>query len=319
MEHELLNEVSIIGPAIIDILAAPINEKVFTVGSLPMETIKMTFGGDALNEAFILTKLEKKVQLITKVGNDDAGKRILGFLKDNNISTDSICVETNLLTAINIVLVDEEGNRHFLTNPNSSLRKLRLEDIDCYIDKLAKIVSFAGMFISPLLTIEKMEEMFKRIKEKDRILIVDMTKAKNGETLQDIEELLPHIDYIFPNEEEIALLTGEKDPYINVKLLIERGVKTAVIKCGRSGCIVGDKNGIYTIPAVPVSKCVDSTGAGDSFVAGFIWGISNGWDNKECAKFACAVASCVVEKVGATEGIDSIEIIKERYYRMDDI
>ena len=40
-----------------------------------------------------------------------------------------------------------------------------------------------------------------------------MTKAKNGETLEDIEELLPYIDCIFPNEEEIALLTGERDPF----------------------------------------------------------------------------------------------------------
>ena len=54
------------------------------------------------------------------------------------------------------------------------------------------------MFVSPLLTIPEMKRLFSRIKDKkDRILAVDMTKAKNGEVLEDIQELLPYIDYIF--------------------------------------------------------------------------------------------------------------------------
>ena len=312
----MLNDVSIIGAGVIDILATPVNENVFSLGSLPVENIKMTFGGDALNETLILTKLGKKVQFISKVGDDDAGKRILGVLNEHGISTDCVCVEQDLATAINIVLVDEDGNRHFLTNPKSSLRKLALEDVECHIEQTAKIVSFAGMFISPVLTIEKMKVMFEKIKEQNRILVVDMTKAKNGETIEDIKELLPYIDYILPNEEEIALLTGEKDPYINAEKLLSYGVKTAVIKCGKDGCVIGDKDGIYNVAAVPNIKCVDTTGAGDSFVAGFIYGLSNGWTSKESAKFGCAVASCIVEHVGATDGLCSMEVVRERYEKM---
>lgn len=307
-------EISIIGAAIIDILAAPVNENVFSVGSCPMDTMKMSFGGDALNEAVILSRLGKCVQLMTKVGKDEAGKRVMDYMSENGLSTDCVRVEEGLETGINIVLIDETGERHFLTNPKSSLRKLALEDVEDFLEDAAGIVSFAGMFVSHLLTIEKMKQLFVKIKEKHRILAVDLTKAKHGEKLADIEELLPYIDYIFPNEEEIALLTGETDPCHNAECLTDHGVKTAVIKCGEKGCVISDETGVRTIPAVKVEHCVDTTGAGDSFVAGFLFGLANGWDTETCARFANATASCIVEVYGTSDGIRSLEDVKKRYH-----
>lgn len=305
-------DISIIGAAIIDILAAPVSETVFSTGSCPMDTIQMSFGGDALNEAVILSRLGKKVQLITKVGEDEAGKRVLNFMEENRLSVESVKIQKDLATGINIVLINEKGERHFLTNPHGSLRKLAFGDIDGYLDDAAPIVSFAGMFVSPLLNIAKMKQLFARIKGKDRFLAVDMTKAKNGETLEDIEELLPYMDCIFPNEEEIALLTGERDPFENAKRLVSCGVKTAVVKCGADGCVVADRQCVRAIPAVPVKVCLDTTGAGDSFAAGFLWGIANGWQIDECARFACAAASCNVEAYGAAGGIHSLEDVRRR-------
>ena len=123
-------DISIIGAAIIDILAAPVNETVFSTGSCPMDTIQMSFGGDALNEAVILSRLGKKVQLITKVGEDEAGKRVLNFMEENRLSVESVKIQKDLATGINIVLINEKGERHFLTNPHGSLRKLAFGDID---------------------------------------------------------------------------------------------------------------------------------------------------------------------------------------------
>lgn len=306
-------DITVIGAAIIDILASPVNKDVFSAGSIPMETIQMSFGGDALNETLILSGLGKKVQLISKVGEDEAGKRILGYLQEKGISVSSVQVQKDLATGINIVLIDAKGERHFLTNPNSSLRKLDLADIQPFLHDTGEIVSFASMFVSPLMTIPKMKELFSSIKEKEKILAVDMTKAKNGERIEDIAELLPFIDYIFPNEAEISLLTGEKDPYRNAQILLGMGVKTAVIKCGERGCVLADENGIRSIPAVPVARCVDTTGAGDTFVSGFLWALSEGWETAECAKFACAAASCAVESVGAASGIRSLDEIMGRY------
>ncbi len=307
-------DITIIGAAIIDILAATVTPEVFQSGSQPMETIKMSFGGDALNEAVLLSRMGKHVQLISKVGDDEAGKRVLSFIKDNGLDTESMKTESDLLTGINIVLIDKEANRHFLTNPHSSLRTLTYEDIEPHLDHAAGIVSFASMFVSSLLTIPQMKRLFRKIKESGRILAVDMTKAKHGETLDDLRELLPYIDYIFPNEEEIALLTGEKDAHKNAELLLQAGVKHVLIKCGSRGCLYADEHGIFQIPAVPTTSCIDTTGAGDSFAAGFLLGLANGWPHIECAKLACAAASCTIECYSATDGIHSLDDVMRRYH-----
>ncbi len=317
MNNKKQKEITIIGAAIIDILAGPVNENVFQTGSMPMDTTKMSFGGDALNEAVALSRMGKNVQLVTKIGDDDAGKSVIEYIKSNALSAESVVVEEGLTTGMNIVLIDDKGERYFLTNPNGSLRKLSENDIVPYIEDAADIVSFASIFVSPLMDIDAMARVFKKVKEKPgRILTADMTKAKKGESLKDLEKILPYIDYIFPNHEEIALLTGETDPYVNAKLLVDAGAACAVVKNGAKGCVICTKDEMYTIPAYKGTKVVDSTGAGDSFAAGFLYGLSNGYSLEECGYFACATASCAIEQVGATEGVLSSEEPMRRYLEM---
>ena len=306
--------ITIIGPCVIDVLAGPVDESVFEKGSMPVKMSKMSFGGDALNESVVLTRMGQNIELVTKVGNDEAGARILDYIRENGLSTDAIKVEEGLTTGINIVLIDEKGERFFLTNPEGSLRKMTEEDILPYLDDAADIVSFASIFVSPLLDIDVMERIFKKIKSKPgRILTADITKAKKGEKIKDLEKILCYIDYIFPNKEEIAMLTGETDPYVNAKLLVDAGVSCAVIKNGSKGCIIQTKEGTLEIPAYPVEKVADTTGAGDCFASGFLWGLSNGLSLEDCGRFACACASCTIEQVGATEGIQSLDKPMARY------
>ena len=310
-------DITIIGNAIIDVLAKPVNAKVFETGSQPAEKIKLAFGGDALNEAVVLARLGKKVDLISKVGNDEAGSRILAFLSDSDIAVDKITIENSIDTSINIVLIDERGERHFLTNPLGSQRKLAEDDVYPHLDSAKDIVSFASMFVSPLLDIPAMTGLFRKIKENpDRILVADLTKAKKGERLEDMAELLPYVDYILPNEDEISLLTRVNDPYINAKLLIESGVSCAVIKRGSRGCLIRTDKEMYHVPAYPVKNCIDTTGAGDSFAAGFLWALSEGLPLIECGCFACAVASCTVEYMGSADGVISLETPLSRFHEI---
>ena len=313
-------DITIIGNSVIDVLAKPINAKVFETGSQPVEQIKLAFGGDALNEAVVLTRLGKKVDLLSKVGKDEAGSRVLSFLKDSGISVDKIIVEDEIDTSVNVVLIDEQGERYFLTNPAGSQRKLTEDDIYPYLDSAKDIVSFASIFVSPLLDIPAMTRLFRRIKEKqDRILVADLTKPKNGESLEDLKVLLPYVDYILPNEEEIALLTGVHDPSVNAELLVEAGVSCVVIKCGSKGCLIRTGKEMYHIPAYPVENCIDTTGAGDSFAAGFLWALSEGMPLMKCGCFACAAASCTVECVGATDGVVSLETPLDRYREIKEV
>lgn len=310
-------DITVIGAAIIDVLAGPVDESIFEKGSQPVNSTRLAFGGDALNEAVVLSQLGAKVELISKVGDDEAGKRVLDFLQEKQVDVTKVKIEEGLETGINIVLVTPEGERMFLTNPNGSLRKLSEADVMEQLDSVADIVCMASMFVSPLLDIQAMERIFQRIKSKPgRILVVDMTTAKNGESLADIACLLKYIDYLIPNETEAARLTGEKDAYRNAELFIEHGASCVVIKRGKKGCLIRTKNQQIEIPAYAHAKLVDTTGAGDSFAAGFLWGLKNGMPMEECARFGCAVASCTVEKLGANTGVTSAEIPMQRYNEM---
>ncbi len=307
-------DITVIGAAIIDVLAGPVDEQELRTGSQNVQEMKLSFGGDALNEAVALARMGKKVELVSKLGDDEAGERVLAYIKRNGVSADCIKREPGLITGMNIVLTDAAGERYFLTHPYGSLRTLREDDITPYIDSAADIVSFASMFVSPPLDIPAMKRVFQRIKSKpDRVLAADMTKAKHGETLTDLSAVLPFVDYILPNEDEAARLTGERDPRVNAERFISQGAKCVIIKLGRRGCLIHAQNDLYEIPACPVTHTVDTTGAGDCFAAGFLWALSEGFPLEECGKFACATASCTVEETGATTGLHSLDIPFKRY------
>lgn len=308
-----MTEFTIIGPAIMDVLVGNVDETVFKTGSQPISFSKMSFGGDALNESVVLSKFGKSVEIITKLGNDETGQRIQNYLQYNGIDTSHITIDDSIQTGMNIVLVNKYGERVFLTNPDSSLRKLSADNILLYISDCGNIVCLASMFISPLLTIEGMEKVCRQIKKRGCILALDMTTPKNGETIDDILGILKFADYVFPNELEISLLTHEKDPEKNAKRLVQAGAACAVIKCGGNGCIIGTKDQLLKIPAFS-TDCVDSTGAGDCFVAGFLWALSEGMDLEECGCFACAVASCTIEQPGATDGIHDLSESVRRFH-----
>lgn len=309
-------DVTVIGPSVIDILAAPFDPEALAKGKRDVDQIRMSFGGDALNESVVLSRMGKKVQLISKIGADEAGRSIRKHLEKEKVSIKHVIVEKGLNTSVNIALVDADGGRKFLTDPHSSQRKLGLEDVLPMLDETAPIVSFASIFISPCFSIEKTEQLFSRIKAAGKTLVSDVTRPKNGETFDDLKVLFPYMDIFVPNDEEIFLLTGEKDPYKNVQMLVDAGVKTAVVKIGKDGCLIGTRDGIVHVPAVAGVKCVDTTGAGDSFAAGLIAGLAEGRSIVDCARLGCAAASCSIEQVGATDGVRSLEQVMERYARL---
>ncbi len=310
------SNVSVIGAVVVDVYAAPVDKEIFEKDSVPARYIGMSCGGDALNEAVILSDLGSGSELISLLGDDEAAGTILRCLKSRGVDSSKITKSRDIVTGMNIVLVDDKGERYFITNPESSLRKLSKEHILPYIDSMGDIVCFASIFVSPMLTISDMEEVFKAVKRKTgRILVADMTTAKNGETVADIEALLRLVDYLIPNEKEAYILTGEKDPKKSASVLLEHGANTVIIKCGKDGCIYKSASEEGEIHAYSDVTVVDTTGAGDSFVAGFVNGLSHGMSLRECCRYGCAVSSMVVEHVG-TQSIDDIKNETGRRYEL---
>lgn len=300
-------QIIIIGAAIIDVLVRPVDAEVFQTGSYPAEDIRMSTGADALNEATVLARMGKKVRLETVIGDDGAGKYILRHCADTGIELPQDCVRKDIPTGINIVLIDRTGERRFLTNPHGTLRTLSVEDIHMPFDEEAQIVCFASIFVFPDLGARELEIIFRQAKSQGKIVCADMTKRKNNETAEEMAGALRYVDYLFPNAEEAMLLTGKDTVEEAAQVLYEAGVKHVVIKGGARGCYLRSGAQRCWIPAVSGVKCVDTTGAGDSFAAGFVYALSGGRSFRECAQFANECGARAVSTVGAVEWTGRLE------------
>ena len=154
-------DITIIGAAILDVLAQPVDREVFETGSWPVEDLQMNIGGDGANEALVLAGLGKRVQLQTVLGSDLAGRMILpGFGREGYLVEDS-CVQEDLVTGINTVLIQKDGERCFLTNPKGSLRRLSLEHIRMPFPKDTRILCLASIFVSPPSWVKELETIFR--------------------------------------------------------------------------------------------------------------------------------------------------------------
>lgn len=300
MERLMKDRIVVVGASILDVLVSPAGREVFDTGSYPAEEICLSFGGDALNEAAVLASLGKKVHLETAFGEDMAGAMIEKYCRDLGVTLGEKHRKKNVQTGINVVLVQENGERSFLTSRRGSLRKLELSDITRPFPKDAGILCLASMFVSPLLGVYEMAELFRQAKSQGMVVCADMTKRKNGERVEDIREALSFVDYLMPNEEEAALLTGKHSVEGAAEALLAAGAGCVIIKCGKRGCYLCTKEKRMYVPAVVDTPCVDTTGAGDSFAAGFVYGLSEGWEPAKCAAFANQCGARAVRQVGAT-------------------
>lgn len=291
---------SIIGAAHLDALVEGVDENQLRLGSAPARQIRLGYGGDALNEAVTLSRLGGDVDLVSKVGTDNAGDMVLSYCQAAGLSATHIAREEGLSTSLNIVLIDPAGERRFITDPKGSLRALELSDVLPQVDMLAPLVCFASLFVFPRFRTEQLETLFSAIKKRGCLLAADMTKRKNGERLSDLAQVWPYLDILFANAEEAGLLTGLADVSEMAREMRRFGAGTVVIKTGAKGCHVASDAFTGAIAGCKSRICVDTTGAGDNFAAAFLFARAAGRSPDDCARFANAVASICVEHLGAT-------------------
>lgn len=308
-------DVICVGAAIVDIPLQPVSKNIFDIESYPIDRIAMTVGGDAMNEATIISRLGYKTGIISRVGRDVAGNFILEACNKDNIDLEGIRIEENTDTSINIGLVTDDGERTFVTNRNGSLWKTCLEDVDLQKMKEAKILSLASIFNNPLLDGKSLVRIFQEAQKEEMIICADMIKARLGETLEDITEALSYVDYFFPNYEEACLLTKKTDLDEIADTLLGCGVKNVIIKIGKKGCFIKNKKERMEVPAVKNIKAIDTIGSGDNFVAGFIAAILQGKSLKECGIYGNVTAAVSVQYVGATTGVNNISQVEDMLER----
>lgn len=304
--------VLVIGGAVVDVSLCPVDAGIFSSPSTAVDCIPLSTGGDAMNEASVLTKLGTETELCTLLGADDAGQFILSRCRERGIGTTWCVVDPSVVTSVNVVLVDGAGERRFVTAQNSSLRRLSLEHIEPVLERLTcgMIVSLASIFVSLALDIDAMKRIFKRIHEAGCVLCADMTRCKHGETADDMQDVLSFVDYLFCNQEEGTCLTHQTTLETIADDLLRYVPGHVIVKLGACGCLDASQEGKKYYPAVK-TRVLDTTGAGDTFAGAVIHGLSHGLPWADCLRLGNAAAGVTIQYRGAASERLSHEAIEE--------
>lgn len=300
--EKTMGKIVIIGAAILDVLVRPADPEVFLTGSTSAETIHVSTGGDALNEAVRLAQLGIRPQLCTLLGKDDAGQLIKTRCQKLGIGMEMTKETEEISTSVNVVLVQKNGERNFLTSPAGTLRQLKQEHLPERFPKDTEILSFASIFVSPWLKNQELFKIFSQAKEQGILVCADMTKCKNKERAEEMRESFSKIDYLFANEEEAKCLTGKELYTEAAEVLLNCGTGCVILKRGKQGCFVAARKERFCVPGFQVS-CVDTTGAGDSFAAGFLYGLLQKKSLRECAVLGNACGALAVRQTGMAAGL----------------
>lgn len=284
-----------------DFVARPV-KKMPERGKLELvETCELHIGGCASNTAVIARKLGVDVSVIGKIGNDALGEFVLNALKKSGLDVSMVKIEDGITTSGTSVLVFPDGERSFLHSIGANSR-FSVHDMDFENLKNYDIVHIAGIFLAPGLEGEKLRILAEKTKKINKILSFDTAWDATGRWLPVIKDSLPYVDYFFTSIEEAKMLSGKNDYREIADFFLKHGVKNVCLKMGPEGSFVTDGSVSRYYPALKVDV-IDSTGAGDAYVAGFLTGILKGYDFLKAGLLANTVGAMNVTAVGATSGI----------------
>lgn len=303
-------EVVCVGIGGIDITASTVRGDVFDRMVSFVDSITTCAGGDALNEAMTLGKLGHAVSYMGCSGHDAMGMLMKLCGEKCGVDMSSVRLLEDINTQTVISLVGENDKRNFLFKKDCATNHMDLSCIDW--DKLqhAKVLSFGSLSSSNGFDGKQLEKLFRFAKEHGAIVCVDVAIAgEEKDLVENIASAFPYVDYIFPNAEEAAALSGEKAPDRIADFFLKLGVKNVVMKLGGDGCFVKGEAGQYQLPAFRV-KAVNTTGAGDNFLAGFISGLLQGLSMRERLLFATATAALTVMCEGASDGVKNMQQVR---------
>ncbi|MGL5965563.1 MAG: ribokinase [Fusobacteriaceae bacterium] len=261
-------------------------------------------GGKGANQAVAMGKLGADVMMLGKVGTEGMGEILLNSMKKDGVEIEKV-EKSSATTGIAKIIVEKSGQNRILVVPGAN------GDVDIeYIDRNQNIIEDSDILVCQLeIPMESVKHAFKLAKDMGKITVLNPAPAAHLD-----EEIIKNSDYIIPNETELEIITGIKtDTMEGVKKaaqsLLEKGVKGLIVTLGSKGSLYIDREKEIITPAYKV-KAIDTTAAGDSFIGGFVKGISEGLKMEDAIELGTKVAAISVTRIGAQTSLPTEEEIK---------
>ncbi len=296
-------DISCLGILVADIITKPV-DKIPQKGFVELvDKIELHTGGCAVNTGKALQILGAETAVLGKIGDDIFGDFLLNDLRAYGLDISGVIKDDKTPTSSTTVLSSSDGERSFLHLIGANA-VYNISDVRWDIIEKSKILHIGGFFVLPALDGKPAADMLKKAKDMGKITSLDTVYDAKGNWYDLLKEPLPYVDYFLPSYEEARLSSGEDEPERIADFFLDKGVGCVAIKLGEKGSYVSDGSFKKLFPAHKVDV-VESTGAGDAYVAGFLMGVLKEWDIEKTALFANTVGTMSVMAVGASGGIKS--------------
>jgi ribokinase len=246
-------------------------------------------GGKGANQAVAAARLGGRVKMIGRVGDDAFGAQLLQTLRDNRIDTTFVQRDAAAPSGVALITVEEAGQNTIVVASGANAR-VTPADVE------AAAAAFDGASVlllqleCPLPAARHAIEVARQ--QQVRVIL-------NPAPSQPLDApLLSQVDYLVPNQIELALLTRADSLEEGVSRLRALGVKQVVVTLGGDGAAVFDDDQAFQLPPYQVNV-VDTTAAGDAFVGGFAVALVEGKSTRAAAEWGNAAGALAVTRAGA--------------------
>lgn len=266
------------------------------------------FGGRAGNIALALARLGLRVAIASIVGEDFAESGYASLLTRNHVNIDRIRVISHKKCASTIVSYTRKGDMIYFFDPIVSGHRstLNLTKNDVANCSVLYMTSFNGE--------RPIRQLIELTRQTKITIVVALGEEVYRKSRDFLETLVGAADYLFANEVELETLlmrtevTGVMDLFGKYDRL-----NCLAVTLGQRGSVLYTKEGNYTIQPVLPHRTVNALGAGDAYVAGFIYGLQKKLEIQKCGKMASVVASFALEEEGAQPSSINVPNVRMRY------
>jgi sugar/nucleoside kinase (ribokinase family) len=253
---------------------------------------KIASGGSTSNTIYGLAKLGAQTGYIGKISNDQAGDFFKNDMIKANINTHFLYSDID--TGIATTFISSNGERTFATYLGAAAT-MTTDEIDIEVLKKYDIIHVEGYLI---FNKDLILGICKKAKQCGLLISMDMASYNLVEAMRELVEelLIDYVDIIFANEEEAKAFTGKEE--IEALEELSKYCSVSVVKLGAKGSVAKVDGKITIIPPAPGER-IDTTGAGDIYAAGFLYGLINNLSVEESGALASRLGAACIETVGA--------------------
>ncbi|MDR2662455.1 MAG: carbohydrate kinase family protein [Treponema sp.] len=308
-------DVLALGELNVDLIVTGLKEAPVLNREIIARGFRKTLGSSTALCGANLAKLGLKVGFCGKVGDDENGRYVIRELRNRGIDTGFCKTDPSEETGVTLAL-NWNGDRALVT-VLGTIGTFSSADFDTAVLKTARHIHVGSFFLQEALR-RDLARIFKTARDYGVTTSLDAGWDDTGTWDFGIREVLKYTDIFFPNETE-ALNITKKSLYDEAAGELEKFCATVVIKRGKNGayCTRGGKTWSTTVYADV--NVVDTTGAGDSFNAGFIYGFVRGLPPEQCLEYGNACGNLSVGVAGGANadlGIENVKAFMKKHGRL---